>query len=56
MTDLITFLDNNKKISVYKGVNIHGLYRYLEMIGSPTTLNTPVQCSRHFWSFAFHQQ
>ena len=25
MTDLITFLGNNKKMAVYKGGNIHGL-------------------------------
>ena len=40
MTDLIT--------SVYKGGNIHGLYRYLEIIGPLTTLNTSDQRSRHF--------
>ena len=40
MTDLITFLDNNGKLSIYIGRNIHGLYHYLEIIGSPTTLTT----------------
>ena len=29
MTDLIKFLDNKGKSSVYTGGNIHGLYRYL---------------------------
>ena len=28
--------------------NIHGLYRYLEMIESPTILTTSVQRSHHF--------
>ena len=40
MTDLITFLDNNVKYAVYEGGDIHGIYRYLEIIGSPTTLTT----------------
>ena len=48
MTDLITFLDNNGKSPVYTGVNIHGIYRYLDMIGAPTTLTTPDHPSRHF--------
>ena len=26
MKDLITFLDNNRKLAVYKGANIHVLY------------------------------
>ena len=39
MTDVITFIYNNIKPSVYTGGNIHGLYCYLEMIGYPTTLN-----------------
>ena len=29
MAYLITFLDNNGKLSVYTGVNIHVIYRYL---------------------------
>ena len=45
MTDLITFLDNNMKPSVYIGGEIHGIYSYLEMIGAPTTLTTSVQHS-----------
>ena len=39
MTDIITFLDNNRKLAIYKGENIHGIYFYLEIIGSPTNLN-----------------
>ena len=38
MTDLITFIDNNRKSDIYTGGDIHGIYRYLEMIGPPTTL------------------
>ena len=30
MTDLITSLDNNGKYAVYKGGDIHFIYRYLE--------------------------
>ena len=48
MTDLITFLDNNIKSLICTGVNILGLYRYLEMIGYPTTLTTSDQISHHF--------
>ena len=48
MIDLITFLDNNGKSAVYTGGNIRGLYRYLEMIGSPTTLTTSGQRSHNF--------
>ena len=48
MTDLIKFLDNNVKLAVYIGGNIHGLYRYLEMIGSPTTLTTSGNISHCF--------
>ena len=40
MTDLITFLDNNGKYSVYTGGDIHGIYNYIEMLGSPTSLAT----------------
>ena len=32
MTDLITLLDNSVKYAVYTGVNINGLYLYLEKI------------------------
>ena len=38
MTYIITFIDNKGKSAVYDGVDIHGIYRYLEIIGSPTTL------------------
>ena len=48
MTDLITLLDNNGKSIVYIRVDIHGICRYLEMIGAPTSLNTPGQSSHHF--------
>ena len=37
MIYLITFLDNNGNSAVYTGVNVHGLYLYIEIIGSPTT-------------------
>ena len=43
-----TLLDNNGKLAVYTGGNINGLYNYLEMIGSPTTLTNPAQRSHHF--------
>ena len=42
ITDLITFLENNGRSDVYTGGDIHGIYRYLEMIGDPTTLTTSV--------------
>ena len=48
MTDIITFLDPNRRLSVYIGVNIHGLNCYLEIIGSPNILTTSGQLSRHF--------
>ena len=48
MTYLITLLENKEKSSVYTGGNINGIYRYLEIIGSPTALNTSVQRSHHF--------
>ena len=47
MTDLITLPDNNGKSAVYKGGDIHGIYRYLDMIGSPTTLTTSGQLSNN---------
>ena len=37
-----------QKTDLYTGVNIHGLYHYLEIIGSPMTLNTSGQCSCNF--------
>ena len=36
MTDLITFIDKNGKCAVYDGGYIHGIYRYIEIIGAPT--------------------
>ena len=48
MTDIITFLDNKGKSAVYIGGDIHGIYRYIEMIGAPTTLTTPGQRYHHF--------
>ena len=48
MTDLITFLDNNGKSSVYTEGNIHGIYSYLEMIVYPTTLTNSGQLSVNF--------
>ena len=48
MIDIITFLDNNGKLAVYTGINIHGIYSYLEIIVSPTILTTSGQSSCHF--------
>ena len=48
MTDLIIFLDNTGKSAVYIGRDIHCIYRYLEMIGYPTTFTTLGQRSHHF--------
>ena len=48
MTDLITFVDNNGKSAIYAGGNIHGLYIYLEVILTPTTLTISGQRSHHF--------
>ena len=48
MTDLTTFLENNGKSAVYHEGDIHGIYRYLEMIGAPTTLTTSGHLSHHF--------
>ena len=47
-TDVIKFLENNGKYAVYQRENIHGIYRYLENIGAPTTLITSGQRSHHF--------
>ena len=38
MTDLITFIDTNGKYAEYNGGDIHSIYRYLDIIGAPTTL------------------
>ena len=48
MEYLIAFLDNNRKPAAYTWEYIHELYRYLEMIGPPTTLTTSGQRSNHF--------
>ena len=48
MIDLITFLGKNGKYTVYTGGDIHGIYRYLEMIGAPITLTTSGHRSHHF--------
>ena len=48
MTDLITFIDTKGKYAVYYGGDIHGIYRYLEIIGAPTTLTTSSHRSNHF--------
>ena len=48
MIYLITFLDNNGKSAVYTKGYIHGIWRYLEMIGAPKTLTTSGQRSHHF--------
>ena len=48
MTYLITFPDSNCKYDVYTGGDIHGICRYLEIIGSPTTLKTSGHRSHHF--------
>ena len=48
MTDIITYLDNNGKCAVYTIGDIHGIYRYIEMIISPTILTTSGQRSHHF--------
>ena len=47
MTDLITFLHTNGKSAVYTRGDIHGIYRYLEMIVVPNTLTTSGQQSHH---------
>ena len=52
MTDLVTFLVSKGKSAVYIGGNIHVIYRYLEMVGVPTTLTTSGRCSHHFGSSA----
>ena len=48
MTDIITLLENNGKLDVYTGGNIHGLYYYLDMIGVPTRLTASGQRYHHF--------
>ena len=48
MADIIKFIDKNGKCSVYTGGYIHGIYRYLDMIGAPTTLTNSGQRSNNF--------
>ena len=48
MKDLIIFLDNNGKSSIYTGGNINGLYCYLGIIAYPTTLKFSGRRSHHF--------
>ena len=48
MTGLITLLDKNVKSAAYEGGYIHGIYRYLEIIGAPTTLTTSGHRYHHF--------
>ena len=50
MTDLITFIEKNGISADYDGGDIHGIYRYLEIIGAPTTLTTSGHRSHHFGS------
>ena len=47
ITDIITFLDKNEKYAIYEGGDIHGIYRYLDMIVAPTTLTTSGHRSHH---------
>ena len=48
MTNFIIFIDNNGKLAVYTGGNIHVLYCYIGMIGPPRTFITSSQRSHHF--------
>ena len=48
LKDLITFLDNNGKLAIYAGKNIHVIYCYLEIIGTPTNLTSSVRHSHNF--------
>ena len=48
MTYIITFLDNKVKSDIYAVGDIHGIYRYLDMIGDPTKFTTSGQCFHHF--------
>ena len=50
MIDIITFLDNNVKLSIYTGGTIDAIYRYLEIIGSPTIFTTSGQLYHHFFT------
>ena len=51
--DFINFLGNNRKSAVYTGGDIRGIYRYLDMIGAPSTLNTSSQRYRNLGPSSF---
>ena len=53
MKNLITFHDNNGKLAIYIGENIHRLYRYIEMIGIPTKLTSSGQRSNYFGDLSY---
>ena len=53
MTDIIKFLDSNRKYAIYTGEIINGIYRYLEMIESPTTFSTSCQNFHSFGPSSF---
>ena len=48
MTDLIIFLDNNRKSAIYTGETTTRLYKYLEMIEPTTNLTYSSLWSYHF--------
>ena len=48
MTYLIIFLDNNGEYAVYTGVNITGIYRYINIIGAPKIFTTLGWLPHHF--------
>ena len=48
MIDLVTLPDNNGKLAIYKGGNIHGLYSYLEISGASNTFNNLGQISNKY--------
>ena len=50
MKNLITFIIKNGKSDDYDEEDIHGIYRYLEMIGTPTALTTSGHRSHTFVS------
>ena len=44
----MTYIENNEKPAIYKGGNIHGIYRYIYIIGSPKNLNYSINRSHTF--------
>ena len=48
MKDFTTFLDNNRKSTIYLGRNINRIYHYLEMIVYPNKFTTSGQRSNNF--------